>query len=215
MGPLFGGDSAGPADVPAGTQQDVVAGGGAGDGDRTRQDDPPPPGAALCDPPELSVRGSSRAGASPHSPANHRDHRGVSREAEDTDEPVDAMTDDFDGLALETGERGGPSPVFGSSAPPKEDRFRSGTARGPSTDPFGFAYGGGVSLAPGLAVAGDEICGGSRLWDPFGGHAALPLVLGPGSVELGERAAGRPGGRTHGLPARSLVEWVSSTAEQS
>ncbi|KAJ8254329.1 hypothetical protein COCON_G00209410 [Conger conger] len=243
QGLLLGGEYAGeyagqadvPGDVPGDVQQDAVTGGGAGEGDRTRRGHWSPPGTTPRGLPELSAQCTSQVAASCSSRCVHGDGGGghgghwggpdvcpqPEREAGAGDESVRAVTDPFRGLALETAEREALC-GFPSSAP--RDRFE--TAR--PADPFGYAYDDDdddddVSAAAGCTVLGDEICVGPGVWDPLGCPCAPPLVLGPqydppagtGSTGLGERVAITPGSRTRGLPARSLVEWVSSTAELS
>ncbi|KAJ8345237.1 hypothetical protein SKAU_G00294300 [Synaphobranchus kaupii] len=221
VGQLSGSDSAGQGDVPGDIQQGVVAGEGDSEGDRAGGVHWAPPGATLYDFPELSAHSLAQAGASCYNTANYCNSDGsqssidtdvyrlLEQEAEEMDESVCATTDIFNGLAL-----GIPDPEalcgFGGSAP--KDCFESGTTCGTLTDPFGFAYDEDVSVAAGCTALGDGICIGSGFWDPFGG---APSPTDTGSAELGERVAIHTGGRNHGLPVRSLVEWVSSTAEQS
>ncbi|XP_064171550.1 ankyrin repeat and fibronectin type-III domain-containing protein 1-like [Anguilla rostrata] len=218
VGQLFASDRAGQVDAPGDIQPDVVAGEGASEGHGAGRGHWAPQEAAFCDFPELSAHSSAQAGAGGYNPASHCSRsdgsqssadadvcQQLEQEDEDADGSVRVTTDIFDGLALAKPEREALS-GFGNGAP---------------KDCFSFAYEDDVGVAAGCAVLGDGICIGSRFWDPFECPPTPPLILGPppptapAGVELGERVAIHTGGRTHGLPARSLVEWVSSTTEQS
>ncbi|KAJ8251867.1 hypothetical protein GJAV_G00226320 [Gymnothorax javanicus] len=151
---------------------------------------------------------AAQMGVGLYNPTNHsaeslsEGHTYVNRPREqggkDVDGSFEAATNVIGKSALpsaeqETGLRG-----EGISVP--EDVITLGTA--------GKTCGSGYeeeddSIAASRKVSGD---GGVGLWDPFVGlSSTLPLML---------DSPGPTGTRTNGLPARSLVEWVSSSAEQ-
>ncbi|KAG9343066.1 hypothetical protein JZ751_015284 [Albula glossodonta] len=233
---VFSSGSGGPIDSAGDDHPDASLVEGDVEGIRTGEDlwAQPGAGAALCDFPELSAHGLAQPGESYYTTTyQHCSHSDESQSSADMDvyqqtqQEVDktgdatcSMTNIFDRLGLGDPEN---QAFFGNSelGDSPKDCFSPGTPRSMHTSAFNFSYDETVTVAAGCGVLEDGICISSAYWDPFVSPSSSPFILRtsppavPSSVELGDGIVMQTGSRRHGMPARSLVEWVSSTAEQS
>ncbi|KAG7460025.1 hypothetical protein MATL_G00216970 [Megalops atlanticus] len=225
---VFSSDSGVPADSTGDPQEDMGPGEG-GSGVLSAQS-----GTALSHFSELSA--PSLSGASYSEPSYlHCDgsdkslssvEMDIPQQSEQTEEERDSspsgMTDMFDGLGLGVPES---ETVCGNKNPEFRDRPKNrepaAAAHCKHTNAFGFGYDETVNVDAGCPALEDAICIGTGYWDALGCPTSPPLMLeaspstNPCSVELGDTTVTRASSRAHGFPARNMVEWVSSSVEQS